>query len=104
MSELKAYDPDNDQENGDQSNDMKRVAKEENPADDGPCGTDASPNRVGGSNGDCFHRLGDAEEAQHDKDKGDDAGNKTSKPLAVFKSDGEADFKKTCENKEGPSK
>ncbi len=73
MGELEANDPDDDEKNRDQANDVVGVAKEENSACDCARSSDASPNGISGSDGDCLHRLGDGEKAQHDENHRNDA-------------------------------
>ena len=84
MGQFQANDPDDDQENGDESNDVIGIAKKENAADDCPGCANPCPNSVSSSNGNAFHRLRDGEEAEDDKDDSDDARNNLGKPLAEF--------------------
>lgn len=94
MSEFKADDPDDDQEDRKKTDDVVGVAKEDDAAKHGSCSADACPNSVGGSNRNRLHCLRDGEKAKDDKNYCDQAGNKFGKALAVFEGDGEADLKK----------
>lgn len=95
MSQLKADDPDYDQEDRDQADDVVRVSEEKDAADHRTGGADPCPYCVGCSNRDFFHRLGNREKAQHDEGDCDDAGYKLAEPLAVFQRDGKTNLKKT---------
>ena len=76
---------------------MIGIPKKQNPAKDGPCSANPRPYGISGANGNGFHRLRDAEEAQDDKDHRDGTWNEFRKPFAEFQRDGKADLKKACE-------
>ena len=84
MRELQANNPDDDQENGDQADDMIRIAEKDNSADDGPSCADSSPYGIRSSNGNALHRLRDGKEAKDDEDHRDDARDDFGKSLAEF--------------------
>ncbi len=94
MDELEADDADDDEHDGDKADNVRRVAKENNTREHGPCGADAGPYSIGGADGDCFHGLRYGKEAEDDEDDSDDAGKQFAEAAAVFKSDGKANLKK----------
>ena len=95
MNEFKADDPDDDQHNGDQADDMMRIAEKYDPCHDGAGSADPGPNGISSSNGDGLHGLRNREKAQNNKNNGDNARDKLAEPLAIFQSDGKADLKES---------
>ena len=82
---------------------MVGVAKKEDAADDGSSGADPCPDGIGRPDGDVLHGLGNREEAEDDKNDGDDAGDEFTKPLAVFQGDSKTYFEKSRQEKKDPS-
>ena len=63
MSQLKADDADDDQEDREQSNDVVGVSKKEDAADHRASSADSGPHSISGSDRDTLHGLRDGEEA-----------------------------------------
>lgn len=76
---------------------MIRVSEENNSCDNSSCSADPCPNSIGSPDGDGFHRLRDGEEAEHNKNHRDDAGNELGKTLTVLECDSKANLKKPGE-------
>lgn len=73
VGKFEADDTDNNEKDRNESNDVVRVAKKEDAADNGARSADPCPYRIGSSDGNAFHRLRDGKEAQDNKNNGDDA-------------------------------
>lgn len=75
VSQFKADDSNNDQENGDQADEMIRIAKKEDSTDNSACSANSCPYGISSSNRNALHGLRDGKEAEDDKNNCDDAGN-----------------------------
>lgn len=95
MSQFETDNAHDDEKDGNQPDEVVRIAKENDATDNCPSRTDSRPHCVGCSNGDRLHRLRDSKKAEDNKNHGNHAGNKPRKALAKFQSDGKANFKKT---------
>ena len=97
VHQFKSDNSDDDEHDRKETDNMVRVSEENNSCHDGSGSADPGPDGICRSYGDGFHRLRNRKEAHHNENNGDDARNELAKSLAVFKGNGKADFKKSCQ-------
>ena len=84
MDKFKTDNPNDNQSDRNKSNDVVRVSKKNNPADDRSSSAYAGPYSIRSTDGYAFHWLGNAKETEYNKNNGDDARDKSAKSLTKF--------------------